>query len=112
MLSTLYRNPGDPEEPAFVHVLDLANGWSHCADLAAPFGTGGAGSDLLTTSPAGTLLVTNDAGTVAEIDVESVHNPDPRVPIAVTTRAQPGAVAVPAAVRSVDGFRQYVTTLP
>jgi hypothetical protein len=112
LLSTLYRNPGDAGEPAFVHVLDLTNGWSHCADLPAPFGTGAVGSDLLTTSPSGALLVADDAGTVAEIDVESVHDPDPRISIAVDVRAEPGAVALPAAIRAVGGFRQYVTTLP
>ena len=40
LLATLYRNPGDADEPAFVHVLDLQHGWSYCADLPAPFGTG------------------------------------------------------------------------
>jgi hypothetical protein len=112
LLSTLYRNPGDAEEPAFVHVLDLTNGWSHCADLTAPFGTGTTGSDLLTTSANGRLVVTNDAGTVAEIDVESVHNPDPQVAVAVGIHEQPGAGAVPAAIRNVAGFRGLVTSLP
>ncbi len=45
LLATLYRNPGDADEPAFVHVLDLQNGWSYCADLPPPFGTGAVGSD-------------------------------------------------------------------
>jgi len=43
LLATLYRDPSDDDEPAFVHVLDLSHGWSFCADLPAPFGTGPAG---------------------------------------------------------------------
>ena len=33
LLATLYRDPGNAKEPAFVHVLDLEHGWSYCADL-------------------------------------------------------------------------------
>ena len=33
LLATLYRNPRGAAEPAFVHILDLRNGWAYCADL-------------------------------------------------------------------------------
>ncbi len=38
VLATLYRDPGDADEPAFVHILDLVHGWAYCADLPAPSG--------------------------------------------------------------------------
>ena len=47
LLATLYRNPANTDEPAFVHVLDLQHGWSYCADLPVPFGTGAPGTDLI-----------------------------------------------------------------
>ncbi|MCU1467417.1 MAG: hypothetical protein JWM72_3345, partial [Actinomycetia bacterium] len=74
LLATLYRNPGDAKEPGFVHVLDLAHGWSYCADLPAPFGTGPAGTDAIELTSAGTLVVAaNSADRVAEIHIDDVR---------------------------------------
>src|SRR4029077_4469046 len=58
LLATLYRNRAGATEPAFVHILDLRNGWAYCADLTAPFGMGPAGSHRIELSPTGTILVT------------------------------------------------------
>ena len=51
VLATLYRNPGNNHEPAFVHILDLVHGWAYCADLPPPFGTGPPGSDRIELTP-------------------------------------------------------------
>ena len=76
LLATLYRNPGDAEEPAFVHVLDLEYGWSYCADLPEPFGTGPPGSDVIELTAANTVVVAVPRrACVAEIHIEQVHTP-------------------------------------
>ena len=86
LLATLYRNPGDAEEPAFVHILDLENGWAYCADLTAPFGTGPEGSDRIELTPADTVIVTaTHAGRIAEIHIDEVHEPSD-VPVTVEYR--------------------------
>ena len=65
---------GHPEGPfsAFVHVLDLQEGWAHCVELPQPFGTGAALEPALATSADGRQLYVTDAdlGLVAEIDTE------------------------------------------
>jgi hypothetical protein len=76
LLATLYRNPSGKGEPAFVHVLDLKNAWAYCADLVKPFGTGPEGSDRIELTASGTVLVTAlNAGRVAEIHIDEVHEP-------------------------------------
>jgi len=76
VLATLYRNPGDEEEPAFVHILDLVHGWAYCADLPPPFGTGAPGSDEIELTAADTALVTaTEAARVAEIHINEVLVP-------------------------------------
>jgi hypothetical protein len=89
VLATLYRNPGDEEEPAFVHILDLVHGWAYCADLPPPFGTGAPGSDEIELTAADTALVTaTEAARVAEIDINEVLVPD-TTPITVKFRDAP-----------------------
>jgi len=65
---------GHPEGPfsAFVHVLDLEEGWAHCVELPQPFGTGAAVEPALATSADGQQLYVTDAGLglVAEIDTD------------------------------------------
>jgi hypothetical protein len=86
LLATLYRNPGDDDEPAFVHVLDLKHGWDYCADLAAPFGTGSEGSDRIVLTARGTVIVAaTDANRIAEIHIAEVHHSS-RVPVTVEYR--------------------------
>jgi hypothetical protein len=92
LLATLYRNPGDEDEPAFVHVLDLVHTWAYCADLPAPFGSGAPGSDQIELTPAGTVVVTNIAASRrAEIHIDEVRTPG-AVPVTVEyTNAAPNA---------------------
>ena len=86
VLATLYRNPGDDEEPAFVHILDLVHGWAYCADLPPPFGTGPAGTDRIELTAAGTVIVTaTEASRVAEIHIDEVLEPG-TTPITVEYR--------------------------
>jgi hypothetical protein len=83
LLATLYRNPGDDDEPAFVHILDLVHTWAYCADLPPPFGSGPPGSDRIELSPAGTIVVTNtEASRRAEIHIDEVRTPS-SVPVTV-----------------------------
>jgi hypothetical protein len=86
LLSTLYRNPGNDKEPAFVHILDLVHGWAYCADLPAPFGTGPPGSDLIELTPADTVVVTaTQTSRTAEIHIDEVRRPSPK-PVTVEYR--------------------------
>jgi hypothetical protein len=86
VLATLYRDPANSDEPAFVHILDLVHGWAYCADLPAPFGTGPPGSDHIELTPADTVLVTTTQGSrVAEIHIDEVHT-STSVPITVKIR--------------------------
>jgi len=106
LLATLYRNPSDAEEPAFVHVLDLEHHWSYCADLPVPFGTGPIGSDAIALTKAGTIEVAATTfDRVAEIHIDAVHSPGPTP---VPLRIRSGTIAPPApALRSMPGF-EYV----
>ncbi len=82
-LATLYRDPGNHDDPAFVHILDLVHGWAYCADLPAPFGTGPPGSDRIELTPADTVVVTTtEAARIAEIHIDEVLTPSPQ-PITV-----------------------------
>jgi hypothetical protein len=60
---------------AFVHVLDLADGWAHCVELAPPFGTAPGPRAGLAVSPDGGHLYVADAtlGLVAEVDTETLR---------------------------------------
>lgn len=111
LLATLYRNPGDQEEPAFVHVLDLEYGYSYCADLPEPFGTGPEGSDVIELTSTNTVLVgANAAGRIAEIQIEQVHAPA-TTPVGVEYRdgtLEPAG----AAFRSKPGFGHVIASVP
>jgi hypothetical protein len=68
-----------PHVHAFVHSLNLSQGWAYCIDLPAPFGEHPAAGHAIALSPSGSRLVVVDApgGAVALIDpvnltVESV----------------------------------------
>ena len=88
VLATLYRNPGNADEPAFVHILDLVHGWAYCADLPPPFGTGAPGTDHIALTPADTAVVTTEAPRVAEINIDEVLVGGD-IPIAVKYRDAP-----------------------
>jgi hypothetical protein len=110
LLATLYRNPGDAHEPAFVHILDLQNGWAYCADLPPPFGTGPEGSDHIELTPAGTVIVTTEpASRIAEIHIQEVHEPSDK-PVTVDYRTAPTAASAPASA-SAPGFGHVIATL-
>jgi hypothetical protein len=55
---------------AFVHLLNLNGGWTHCIDLPAPFGTGDATTHAMAVSPDGSSLYVADpsSGGLALID--------------------------------------------
>ncbi len=110
LLSTLYRNPRDGDEPAFVHVLDLQNGWSYCADLPPPFGTGAVGSDSIASSSTDTVIVSAaNAPRVAEIHIDEVHIPG-GPPVTVDYRDDPAVASVsPISVRD---FVHTIAVLP
>jgi hypothetical protein len=111
LLATLYRDPGNAEEPAFVHVLDLEHGWSYCADLPRPFGTGPPGSDVIELTPSHTVVVaTTRSSQVAEISIEQVHTPGD-TPVTVEFRRDTVALDS-AAFRSITGFVHVIAALP
>ena len=45
---------------AFVHLLNLEEGWTHCIDLRAPFGTGSVTTHAIALSPSGDRLFVAD----------------------------------------------------
>lgn len=110
LLATLYRNPGNDEEPAFVHVLDLQHGWSYCADLPQPFGTGSPGSDVIELTSTNTVIVAaSSSSRVAEIHIEDVRTPG-NAPVEVDYRA--GTVASTGATfRWTPGFGHVIATI-
>ena len=110
LLATLYRNPGDTEEPAFVHVLDLKNGWSYCADLPAPFGTGPPGTDAIELTATDTVIVgASQADRLAEIHIDAVHTPG-TAPVPVEFRT--GTITPPnPAFVSMSGFEYVIAPL-
>lgn len=64
----LTQSSGDVS--AFVHVLNLAEGWAYCMDLPQPFGVGPASAHALAVSPDGRWLYVTDrsSGKVALAD--------------------------------------------
>ncbi|MFN2389207.1 MAG: YncE family protein [Actinomycetota bacterium] len=67
--------PGDRTTPrAFVHVLNLEEGWAHCIDLPHPFGSERATASALAISPDGSRLYVSEwtNGAIAVIDPRSL----------------------------------------
>jgi len=110
LLATLYRNPGDDDEPAFVHIIDLTHGWSYCADLPAPFGTNPDGSDLIQLTTADTVIVAATAANrLAAIKIDAVHTPG-TTPVPVQYRD--GTITpLGAEFQSMPGYDYAITTL-
>jgi hypothetical protein len=110
LLATLYRKPNDPEEPAFVHILDLEHTWAYCADLPAPFGTGPPGSDVIELTPAGTVIVAaTSASRIAEIHIAEVHQYG-TTPVTVDFR-DGTPTSTGAAFAGVPGFGHVIAAL-
>ena len=110
LLATLYRNPANAKEPAFVHVIDLEHTWSYCADLPVPFGTGPAGTDVIQLTANGTVLVAaNGAGRLAEINIDDVRTPGTD-PVRVAYRAGTIPPAHPE-LQTIPGFGYVLATI-
>lgn len=109
LLATLYRDPTDDAEPAFVHVLDLQNGWSYCADLPEPFGTGAPGSDAIQLLRNDVVEVAaTEASRIADVRIDAVHTP--LSPVTVTYRT--GTIAPPpASLTAISGFDHVIASL-
>jgi hypothetical protein len=106
-LSTLYVNPEDTDEPAFVHVLDL-RGWSYCVDLPEEFASGPARSQSIEITPDDVLVVRAPAVDrhatfdLHSLDVGALGGPQPAVVVS-------GAgVPADAPYRSIPGFLAVV----
>jgi hypothetical protein len=110
LLATLYRDPTNAEEPAFVHILDLQNAWAYCADLPTPFGTGPEDSDHIELTPADTVIVTTAASPrIAEIHIDEVHQPVSK-PVTIDYRDASGPPVESASV-SAPGFGHVIAAL-
>lgn len=109
LLATLYRNPANADEPAFVHVLDL-NGWTFCVDLPAPFGTGPDGNERIERTPDDAIVVTSEHPAVrARFDLAELRERGSKqVQVAVTPFAGPRADA---AYLSIAGYRALIAVL-
>ena len=52
---------------AFIHVLNLREGWAHCVDLPMPFGLGKRPADMLAVSPDGRFVYAGDGDRIATV---------------------------------------------
>ena len=102
-LYTFYASPevvrdGDETYSAWVHVLNLAEGWAHCVDLNEKIGVGGNANPGLAVSPDGARLFVTDgvAHAVAAVDTKTLQ--------VVRTRFVPGlGNADASAITATDG---------
>lgn len=100
-LATLYVNPDDGQEPAFVHVLQLG-GTTYCVDLPAEFAEGPVRSQSIELTAEDVILVRAPAADrTARFDLRSLY--DAGTPPAPMVTAGAG-VAADAPYRSVPGF--------
>jgi hypothetical protein len=108
LLATLYQNPGDPEEPAFVHVLNLS-GFAYCVDLPAAFGESPDGNVLIERAGDEVIVILEHADQRAQFSLEELQ----RVGTAsVRVTVTPGAGdRADAAHLDVPGYRALIATL-
>ena len=108
LLATLYQNPGDPEEPAFVHVLDLS-GFAYCVDLPAAFGESPDGNVFIERAGDEVIVISEHADQRAQFSLEELR----RVGSAnVRVTVTPGAGdRADAAYLDVPGYRALIATV-
>jgi hypothetical protein len=95
---------GEPQVHAFVHSLNLNQGFAYCIDLPAPFGEGAAaGHAIALSSVEHPFVVDATSGTIARLDGESLT-------VAKTAKSLPGGADRASAVVSADGARLFVGT--
>jgi WD40 repeat protein len=58
---------------AFVHVLNLEEGWAHCVDLPMPFGMGTQPASMLAVSPDGEYVYAGDGRRIAAVDTQRLE---------------------------------------
>ena len=107
-LATLYINPENLAEPAFVHVLDL-NGSSYCVHLPDAFAQGPARSQSIERTADDHVVVRNPAlDRSARFSLTAI-----RAGESVPVGTGPSVGTAPdAPYREVDGFRALVAVLP
>jgi hypothetical protein len=77
-----HQHPGEVHDKgmvhAFIHVLNLAEGWAHCVDLPMPFGMGEVAAGMLAVSPDGFRAYAGAGERVAIVDTVSLEVVDVR----------------------------------
>ena len=122
VLYTLYTRQGpNPAHPvpgaaltpspihAFVHVLNLGEGWAHCVDLPDGFGAGGG---ALAVAPDGSRLVAFDGTTIASLDTTSLGVSHTTRPGNGSTGGPPMAAVAPDGSLFVGGGREILRLDP
>ena len=106
-LATLYINPDNPAEPAFVHVLNL-NGWSYCVELPDEFAQGRARSQSIERTAQDHVIVRAPAiDRRAEFNLAEVADGQ-----TVKVDSQPSTeAAADASYRGVDGFDALIALI-
>ena len=108
LLATLYQNPGHPEDPAFVHVLNLS-GFAYCVDLPAAFGESPDGNVLIERAGDEVKVISEHADQRAQFSLEELQRVgSSNVRVTVTPGAGDRADA---AYLDVPGYRALIATL-
>jgi hypothetical protein len=96
---------GAPHVHAFVHSLNLDQGFAYCIDLPAPFGEGAAEGHAIALSASGDqpYVVDANSGTIARLDGANLT-------VDKTAKALPGGPDHASAVVSPDGVKLFVGT--
>jgi hypothetical protein len=101
LVATLYVNPDDTDEPAFVHVLNLG-GTTYCVDLPAEFAQGPVRSQTIERTADDVIVVRAPAvDRAARFDLRSLDTAEAPPPPGIVDGA---GVAADAPYRSVPGF--------
>ena len=108
LLATLYQDPGNAEEPAFVHVLALG-GWTYCVDLPAPFGSGADGTELIERAGDTVAVISEQFDQRAEFSLKDLQNHGSEaVQLTISPHAGPRADAT---YVTVPGYRALIAVL-
>jgi hypothetical protein len=99
-----HQHPGEVHDKrmvhAFIHVLNLEEGWAHCVDLPMPFGMEKEPASMLAVSPDGYRVYAGDGERVAAIDTVSLEvisvkrTPELIAPIAGAVVASDGTLLI------------------